>query len=419
MNLAESLRVAMGSLAANKMRSSLTMLGIIIGVGAVIAMMSIGRGAQAQVTDQIRSMGTNLLFITPGAIREGAVRMQAGSAPTLTYEDALAIAAPGAVPEVVAVAPEAGFFGQIIAGSNNVNTRILGVTPEYEYVRNFRVAEGEFVTRQHIDSRALVAVLGASTAASLFPNESPVGQQVNVAAGNRRIRLRVIGVLEPKGSQAMGNQDDLLIVPLTTLQQRLMAQRTARGGRNVSTINVQLASEERAVMDAAVQKIGDLLRERHRVYEDDFTIRSQEEMLATINQVMGVMTLLLGAIAGISLVVGGIGIMNIMLVSVTERTREIGIRKAVGAKRRDILVQFLVESVTVSVVGGAVGILLGSGLSALVASIDFGGQRMPSIVTPDAVLLAFGVSAAIGIFFGIYPASRAARLNPIDALRYE
>ena len=419
MSLVESFRVALGSLSANKLRSSLTMLGIIIGVGAVIALMSVGRGAQAQVTKQIQGMGTNLLFITPGAAREGAVRQAGGTAPTLTYEDAQAIAEPGAVPEVAAVAPEASTFAQVIAGSNNVNTRVTGVTPEYENVRNFHPAEGEFISKQQLDSRAMVAVLGSNVASTLFPDQSAVDQTVNIGFGNRRLRFRVIGVLESKGAQAMGNQDDVVLIPLTTLQQRVMVQRTARGGRNVSTINVQLISDDTKVRDAAVEKIGQLLRERHRVYEDDFTIRSQEDMLAMANQVTGVLTILLGAIAGISLVVGGIGIMNIMLVSVTERTREIGIRKAVGAKRKDILVQFLVESVVVSVAGGAIGVLMGTGLSRLISSLDLGGQHMQTVVSIDAVLLAFCVSAAIGIFFGIYPASRAASLNPIEALRYE
>ena len=420
MSSVEAFRVALGNLTANKMRSALTMLGIIIGVGAVIALMSVGRGAQAKVTEQIQSMGTNLLFISPGATQTGGVRSAAGSAPTLTYEDAQAIAEPGAIPEVAEVAPEMAFFGQVIAGGNNVNTRITGVTPEYEDVRNFHAAEGEFITQAELDSRSQVVLLGSNVAAELFPDQDPVGQQVSIGfANNRRMQFRVTGVLESKGAQAMGNQDDTILIPLTTLQQKVMAQRTSRGGRNVSTINVQLVSQDKAVMDAAVQNIGDLLRQRHRVSQDDFTIRSQDDMLNTANQIMGVMTLLLGAIAGISLVVGGIGIMNIMLVSVTERTREIGIRKAIGAKRRDILTQFLVESVVVSAIGGAIGVILGTGAAQLLGNLDFGGQKMSTVIAPDAVLLAFGVSAAIGIFFGIYPASRAAALNPIEALRYE
>jgi len=419
MSLAETFRIALASLTANKMRSSLTMLGMIIGVGAVIALMAVGRGAQASVTAQIQGMGTNLLFVSPGASQQGGVRQAAGSAPTLTYEDAVAMG-DGSIPEIAAVAPEMGFFGQVIAGPNNVNTRITGVTPEYESVRNFHASEGQFITKQQLDARSLVVLLGSNVAGELFPDTDPVGQSVDIGfANNRRMRFQVIGVLESKGAQAMGNQDDTILIPLTTLQQRVMAQRTNSGGHNVSTINVQLTSSEPRVMNAAIQEIGDLLRQRHKTAQDDFTIRSQDDMLATANQIMGVMTLLLGAIAGISLVVGGIGIMNIMLVSVTERTREIGIRKAIGAKRRDILTQFLVESVVVSVAGGGIGVLLGTGLARLISSMDFGGQKMATMVAPDAVMLAFGVSAAIGIFFGIYPANRAASLRPIEALRYE
>jgi len=417
MNLAETVAVALGSLSANKMRSALTMLGIIIGVGAVIALMSVGEGAQASVTQQIRSMGTNLLFITPGATTSGGVRSAAGSAPTLTLEDAQAIAE--SVPEVAAVAPEQGFFGQVIAGGNNVNTRITGVTPDYESVRNWHVADGRFISQQDIDGRSLVALLGSNVAAELFPDGNATGQQISIGFNNRRLTFRVIGVLESKGAQALGNQDDTLLMPLTTLQQKVMAQRTNQGGHNVSTINVQLVSDDQQTMNAAVQQIGDLLRQRHRVAQDDFTIRSQEDMLATANSILGVMTLLLGAIAGISLVVGGIGIMNIMLVSVTERTREIGIRKAIGAKKSDILTQFLVESVLVSVVGGIIGIAIGLAVSRMLSGVDFNGQKMQTAVSLGAILMAFGVSTAIGVFFGIYPASRAAALNPIEALRYE
>jgi len=418
MNLLETFRVALGSLTSNKMRSALTMLGIIIGVGAVIALMSVGEGAQASVTQQIQSMGTNLLFISPGATTSGGVRSAAGSAPTLTLEDAQSIA--DSVANVVAVAPEASFFGQVIAGGNNVNTRITGVTPDYSQVRNWNVTDGQFISQQDVDARSLVVLLGSNVAAELFPDGNATGQQVSIAfGGNRRLNFRVEGVLESKGAQAMGNQDDTLLMPITTLQQKVMAQRTASGGHNVSTINVELSSDDPQIMNAAVQDIGDLLRQRHKVAQDDFTIRSQEDMLATANSILGVMTLLLGAIAGISLIVGGIGIMNIMLVSVTERTREIGIRKAIGAKKRDILTQFLVESVVVSVVGGFIGILIGLGASRLLNGVDFNGQKMQTAVSISAVLMAFGVSTAIGIFFGIYPANRAASLNPIDALRYE
>lgn len=413
MNLLESLRVALRALAANKLRSALTMLGMIIGVGAVIALMSVGAGAQAMITAQIQGMGTNLLFVSPGASQQSGVRLAQGTMPTLTLEDAEAIADPMNVPTVSGVAPEAMSFSQVIAGPQNTYTRIVGTTPAYEDVRNFHVAVGEFISGQHVDARSNVAVLGSNVASQLFGEMDPVGQSMRIG----RLTFRVIGVMETKGSQAMGNQDDLVIVPITTLTQKLNRQRTVRGGQNINTIYVQVADEK--LMDQAVQQIGDLLRQRHRVAQDDFTIRSQEDMLSMASQITGIMTILLGSIAGISLVVGGIGIMNIMLVSVTERTREIGIRKAVGAKKRDILMQFLIEATVVSLVGGGIGLLVGTGLSALISRIDLGGQTITTVVSLEAVALAVGVSAAIGIFFGIYPATRAASLNPIDALRYE
>ncbi|MGQ9674815.1 MAG: ABC transporter permease [Chloroflexota bacterium] len=414
MNLIESFNVALRALAANKLRSGLTMLGMIIGVAAVIAMLSVGKGAEASITSQIESMGSNLVFVTPGATQQGGVRTSAGSANSLTLEDAEAIADPVNVPEVAAVAPELSSFSQVVAGSQNVNTRIIGVTPEYQEVRNFRAAVGDFIEQQHVDARSLVAVLGSNVATQLFGTEDPIGREIKI----NRIAFRVIGVLESKGSQAMGNQDDMVVIPITTLQQRLFRALPARGGGHiVSSINVQVASKE--LIDSAIQRIGDVLRERHKVVEDDFTVRSQEDMLEVVAQITGILSLLLGSIGGISLLVGGIGIMNIMLVSVTERTREIGIRKAVGAKRRDILLQFLIESMVISVVGGGGGIALGAGLSAIVSRLDMGGQSLPTVVSGDAVALAVGVAAAIGIFFGLYPAFRAARLNPIEALRYE
>ena len=420
MNLAETFRVALQSLVANKMRSALTMLGMIIGVGAVIALMSIGRGAQETIDAKINGMGTNLLFITPGASQQGGVRQAAGTRPTLTLEDAQAITQSGAVPEIAAVAPEVDSRAQVIVGTNNLFTRIAGVTPEYETVRNWHVSEGQFITQQQVNSKAMVVLLGSDIATQLFPGTDPVGQTVNLGfSNNLRLRFQVAGVLESKGSQAMGNQDDQMLMPITTVQSKVEARRTDSGAHNVDTIYAQLTSSDKQVTAAAVQDLGALLDQRHHVVQDDFTIRSQDDLLAAANQVTGVMTMLLGAIAGISLVVGGIGIMNIMLVSVTERTREIGIRKAVGAKKRDILVQFLVEAVVVSVVGGAIGVAIGAAIAHFIGGINMGGQAIHAVVAPDAVLLAFGVSAAIGIFFGIYPANRAASLNPIDALRYE
>ncbi|MHB1132721.1 MAG: ABC transporter permease [Chloroflexota bacterium] len=413
MKLVESLHLALRALQANKLRSALTMLGMIIGVGAVIALMSVGNGASRQITSQISAMGSNLLFVTPGAVQQDGVRQAQGTAPTLTLEDAEAIANPDLVPAVSLVAPEIASPAQAVAGPVNLNTRVVGVTPEYLEVRNYEVGFGEFINEQNVQARSLVLVLGSNVAEQLFPDSDPIGQTVKI----NRISFRVVGVLVPKGSQAMGNQDDIIMAPISTVQQRLNRARTVTGRPIVQSINVQVA--DRGQMQVAIEQIATLLRERHKVAQDDFTIRSQEELLAVVQQIAGVMTMLLGAIAGISLVVGGIGIMNIMLVSVTERTREIGIRKAVGAKRRDILSQFLIEAVVVSLVGGSVGVLLGTGIAQLLGAIDLGGQRLPTVITLESIVLATGVSAAIGLFFGIYPASRAAGLNPIEALRYE
>jgi putative ABC transport system permease protein len=298
------------------------------------------------------------------------------------------------------------------------------VTEEYGAVRNTTVALGDWISKSQVDGRSSVVVLGDTVAKNLFPDSDPIGQTVRMSVGSRTgANFRVIGVTEPKGGSGFGNQDDQVFVPISTVMARLFAQRTVRGAPNVSTVNVQVASE--AVMDDTVTAIGDLLRARHKVAQDDFTVQSQQDYLNTFNQIAGTFTLLLGAIAGISLVVGGIGIMNIMLVSVTERTREIGIRKAVGARRRDILTQFLVEAIVVSVLGGAIGIAFGSGLAALISQVQVPGNgggapsNLQTQVGLDSVMLAFFVSAAVGLFFGIYPATRASRLNPIEALRYE
>ena len=416
-----AIRVALRALGANKLRTTLTMLGIVIGVSAVIALMSIGRGAQAQVSAQIQSLGTNLLFIRPGATKDqGGVRSTQNQAATLTLEDSDAIAT---LPNVVATAPELDTGAQLLANGNNWNTRVTGVTEAYSVVRNTPVATGDWITKAQVDSRSNVAVLGDTVAQQLFPDSDPIGQTVRMSVGGRTgTNFRVIGVAQAKGGSGLGNTDDGVYVPITTVMARLFAQRTARGAPNVSTVNVQVVSE--SVMDETVSQIGDLLRTRHKVAQDDFTIQSQQDFLNTFNQIAGTFTLLLGAIAGISLVVGGIGIMNIMLVSVTERTREIGIRKAVGARRRDILTQFLVEAIVVSVLGGAIGIIIGTGISALIGTVQMPGnggasQSLPTQVGLDSVMLAFFVSAAVGLFFGIYPATRASRLNPIEALRYE
>ena len=415
MNLTESVRVALRALGANKLRAALTMLGMVIGVGAVIALMSIGRGLQAGITSQISSLGTNLLFISPGATTSGGVRTQAGSAPTLTAEDAQAIVDSGEVPQVAAVAPEVSTRGQVVANRQNTNTQITGVTPDYLGVRNWTLAEGDFIGDEQVSSRALVAVLGATTAQNLFGDGDPLGQTVRV----NNVNLKVVGVLQAKGSGGFGNSDDVIFVPLTTAQTRLSRTQTASGGKTVSRINVQLVDQSDGTSSAAVSEITALLQERHRKTEPDFTVRSQDDLLATASSISGFITIFLGSVAGISLVVGGIGIMNIMLVSVTERTREIGIRKAIGARRRDILAQFMIEAVVVSVAGGALGILIGAGGSRLLDGISLGGQAIQTVVATSSIAMAFTVSAAIGLFFGVYPAIKASQLNPIQALRYE
>ncbi len=420
MNPLLSVHIALRALAGNMLRTGLTMLGVVIGVGAVVALISIGQGSQAQITAQIQGLGTNLLFVRPGAVSQQGVRTSTGQAPTLTLEDATAIAE---LPSVAQVSAEAGGFGQLVAGGQNWNTRILGVSQSYADVRNAQVAVGDWITQQQVDGRSSVVVLGSTVASRLFGESDPIDQTIRISMfGRTGTNFRVIGVTAPRGSSPLGDQDDLVFVPITTLLARLYAQRGAGGGVTVSTLDVQVVDEGQ--IDQAVAEIGDLLRQRHRVVEDDFTIQSQQDFLNTFSQILGTFTLLLGAIAGISLVVGGIGIMNIMLVSVTERTHEIGIRKAVGARQRDILVQFLTEALVVSVLGGAVGVALGSGVAALISTIPISGaggatQTLKTLVSPESVVLAVGVAAAVGLFFGIYPAARAARLNPIDALRYE
>lgn len=414
MNIIETIRTAFRGLNANKMRSTLTVLGVIIGVAAVISLMSIGRGSQSAITANIESLGTNLLFVRPGATNTGGVRGAQGSLTTLTLEDAEALLDSSLAPAVKAVAPQVQTFAQIIVGKQNTYTQIMGVTPEYQSVRNYTVAEGTFITVNDVKNKTMVAVLGSDVAATLFPDGNAVGQTIRISSR----QFKVIGVLESKGSTGMGSSDDMIIAPITTVQTRLYSQLTSSGSQSVSTIYVQATSAKET--DAAIEQITSILRQRHKITgDDDFSITSQQETIDALQESTQVWVLFLGAISGISLLVGGIGIMNIMLVSVTERTREIGIRKSIGAKRRDILLQFLVESSLLSLTGGAIGVLIGWGVSRLVSGISLGGTTITTVLSADILILAVSVSAAIGIVFGMYPAYRASRLNPIEALRYE
>ena len=417
MTLALALGVALRAMSANVLRTLLTTLGIVIGIGAVIGLMSIGRGLNEVFTGQVQGLGTNLLYVTPGNFEEGGVSR--GQTQALTYNDALALNQSFAAPSVVAAVPEAYSGAQLIIGGANVPTRILGTNHQYEFVRNSPVEFGEFISREQVEARSRVIVLGSSVADDLFEDADPIGLTLRVSTfGRRGVPFQVIGVLESKGGGFGGNQDDVAIIPITTMQTRLNPSRSPGGQISVSSIAVEVVSEDE--LEDATEQIGEILRERHRVVEDDFTIQSQRDLLGFVNTFTTALTIFLGGIAAISLVVGGIGIMNIMLVSVTERTREIGIRKALGAKRRDILLQFLLESVIVSVIGAVIGIGLGGLLSFIVSQIPLGDDTfLPTLVAGDAILLAVGVSMAIGLFFGIYPAARAASLNPIDALRYE
>ena len=414
MNPMDTARSALTSLWASKLRSSLTVLGIVIGVAAVISLMSIGRGAQASITEMIQSLGTNLLFVQPGASSFGGIFFGQGSASTLTLEDAEAIADSAAIPSVSAVAPELSTNGQLVYGRENTFTQVLGVTPEYVGVRNLELSTGGFISDGHVVNRSEVIVLGSFVSETLFGLRDPVGQTVKV---NGR-PFTIIGVLDSMGGGPFGLFDDQVLVPITTAYYRLASERTTQGDVTVNLISVQVQDE--SLMDQAEAQIATLLRLRHRVTgEDDFTINNQQDTLETLEETTDTFVMFLGAIAGISLLVGGIGIMNIMLVSVTERTREIGIRKAMGATRRDILVQFMAEAIVLSIGGGGIGVLAGVTLSRLIDGRTLFGQAFETVFSGDIVILALLVSAAIGLFFGIYPAMRAARQHPIDALRYE
>ena len=415
MNPFTTFRVALASLGANKLRSGLTLLGIVIGITSVISLMAIGRGVQESITSRIESLGSNLLFVTPGGFTQGGLGQGAGAAATLTLEDAYALVDPVFAPSVKAVAPEIRTLGQVDAGRNNTFTQVIGVTPEYSEVRNFPLQDGRFIGWGHLENRAQVAVLGASVEETLFGNRDSLDQFIRI---NGR-RFQIVGVLESKGGGFLARLDDQVLVPITTAYYRLSSQRTTHGEISVDSINVQMPDIE--AIDAGKLEVATVLRLRHQITgDDDFIISSQQETIEAVQETTNTFVIFLGAIAGISLLVGGIGVMNIMLVSVTERTREIGIRKAMGAKRRDILFQFVVEATLLSLTGGIGGVLLGAAIGQMLSGATlFGNTPLQTSFSWDIALLSLGVSAAIGLFFGIYPAMRAARLHPIEALRYE
>ncbi|MBU2699547.1 putative ABC transport system permease protein [Sporomusaceae bacterium BoRhaA] len=402
----ESIVIALRALLANKLRSILTMLGIIIGVGAVIAMVSIGMGVREKVQNSIASLGSNMLIVTPGAATsQGGGHSALGTSTTLLLDDANYIkqAAKG----IEYLAPTVSKSYQIVAGNQNWTTTVQGITPDYMSIRNLTVGSGSFISQRDMNSRNRVVVLGATVAENLFGEMNPTGQNVRI----NNTPYQVIGVLDSKGQSAMGqDQDDIVMVPLTTAQERLI------GITYLHSISIQVSKMDE--MDQVQDQITTLLRQRHKITgdkQDDFTVRNLTSIMAMATETTETITLLLGSIAAISLLVGGIGIMNIMMVSVTERTREIGIRKALGATYHDIMLQFLIESIVIGVLGGTWGIILG--VAAAFAISAFGSLN--TVISLLPILVSFGFSVAVGLFFGIYPARKAALLDPIEALRYE
>ncbi|WP_173443444.1 ABC transporter permease [Selenomonas ruminantium] len=405
MLFSESFQMALTSLYANKMRSLLTMLGIIIGVGAVIALVSVGMGVRSNVTSSIASLGSNMLIVSPGSSNRGGVRGAAGSMQTLKYDDAKAIK--DKIKNIDFVSPSVSSSYQIVYGNNNWKTSVQGVTPEFMSIRSLTIGYGSFVSTDDMNKRNRVAVIGTTVASNLFAKDNPVGK--NIRINNQP--YKVIGLLESKGQSSVGqDQDDVIYIPLTTAQERML------GITYVQSINVQVSSQEK--MEQVQAEIENLLRSRHHIVagkDDDFHVRNLTSLMETVNQSTSMLTLLLGAIAGISLIVGGIGIMNIMMVSVTERTREIGIRKALGATFMNIMTQFLIESMVIGIIGGIIGIVFGCAASKVIAQLgDF-----TTVITITPIIVSFIFSVGIGLFFGIYPARKAAKLDPIEALRYE
>jgi putative ABC transport system permease protein len=408
MELFLSLKIALRALRTNKMRSFLTMLGIIIGIAAVIAMVAIGSGASRIISEQIASIGSNILLVLPGSRTSGGIRLGSGTTPTLTYDDAKAIAAE--CPSVAIAAPLVRGGAQVVYGNTNWSTAVMGITPEYLVVRDWPVVDGRNFVQSDVEGATKNCLIGRTVADTLFGSEDPLGKIVRV----KKIPFTVVGVMDRKGRSPQGSdQDDIVFVPLRTAQRKLFGSQFPN---SVGSIMVQAKSEQE--LARAEEQVHALLTQRHRIgpsREIDFTVRNLSELLDVAEQSSKAMSLLLGAVASISLIVGGIGIMNIMLVSVTERTREIGIRMAIGATERDILLQFLTEAVLLTLVGGIIGMLLGVGGAKLV-SIVF---DWPTLISLKAIAIAFGFSGAVGIFFGFYPARKAASLNPIEALRYE
>jgi putative ABC transport system permease protein len=409
-NAFQSVKIAVRSLRVNKLRSVLTMLGIIIGVGAVIAMVAVGAGAQARVAEQIQSLGSNLIVALSGSVTSSGIRLGQGSQLTITEDDATAIQRD--VPLVQAAAPSVRGTAQIVYGNLNWSTAVQGVTPEYLDVREWALDAGRPFFNEEIDAAAKVAHIGQTTAINLFGDSDPVGQIIRI----KKIPFTIVGTLSRKGQNSWGqDQDDVVLIPLSTAKKKVLGV-SRSNPRSVGAISIKVRAGED--MTEAEAQIRTLLRQRHRLQphqDDDFWLRNLSEVLQTQEESSRVMTYLLAAIASVSLLVGGIGIMNIMLVSVTERTREIGLRMAVGARGRDILAQFLIEAVTLSLIGGIIGI--GFGLGGSRAISYFAEWR--TLVAPESIALAFGFSAAVGVFFGFYPARKAARLDPIEALRFE
>ena len=410
MNAFQLLRVALRALAINKLRSALTMLGIVIGVGAVIVMIAVGAGAQARVEEQIRALGSNLLLIMPGATTAGGVRMGFGSSSTLSEDDVVAVNRE--IPEALA-APALRGSAQVVWGNANWSTQIYGITPEYLDVRQWPLASGRSFEPNEMAAAGKVCLIGSTVARQVFGGADPIDQTIRI----KRVPFTVIGVLQTKSQSLMGtDQDDVILMPISTARTRVVGSASAAKQRSVGTIWVKVAD---GVDASAVEgQVRGLLRQRHRLQpgaDDDFSLRNLAEVMAAQEASSRVLALLLAAVASVSLLVGGIGIMNIMLVSVTERTREIGLRMAVGARTRDILGQFLVEAVTLSLIGGLIGVALGMGAALLIA--NFAGWRV--VISPQAVGLAVAFAFVIGVFFGFYPARKAARLNPVEALRFE